>query len=80
MCKDDFPADNVVDVVGSGPQASSVIDPDCPVRSDDQEYQGSSVDEAGKAQIHIQEIEHSETDQKPQSERYNLRNHKIYHT
>ena len=73
LCKDNFPANDVVQVVDSNPQTSSIIDPDCPIRSNDQEYQGSSIDEAGNAQVQIQKIEHSETDQKPQTERYKLR-------
>ena len=80
MCKDNFPANNVIQVVDSTPQTSSIVDPDWPIRTSDQEYQGSKIDETGNAHVQNQQIEHSETDQKPQTERYSLRNRKIYHT
>ena len=80
VCKDNFPANDVIQVVDSTPQTSSIIDPDWPIRTSDQEYQGSKIDETGNAHIQNQQIENSETDQKPQTERYSLRNRKICHT
>ena len=79
-CKDDFPDHDMIDVVDTNPQTCNIIDPDWPIRSEDQEDQGHSIDKSGNAGVQIQQVEHSQTNQVPQTERYSLRNRKVFHT
>ena len=80
LCKDNFPANDVIQVVNTDPQTSNIIDPDWPIRSENQEDQGHSIDKSGNARVQIQQIEHSQANQVPQTEKYSLRNRKVYNT
>ena len=78
---DDFPANEVIQIVKTNPQSSSIIDPDWPKGSANQEDQGRRIDENTNSSIQVDQIEHSQADQVPQTAiKYSLRNRKVYHT
>ena len=46
LCEDNFPANDVIQVVNTDPQSSSIINPDWPKGSANQEDQGRRIDES----------------------------------
>ena len=63
----------MIDVVDTNAPTCHINDPDWPIRSEDQEDQGHSIDKSGNAGVQIQQVKHSQTNQVRQTETYSLR-------
>ena len=75
---DDFPTETEINVVNEDPQTTSIVNPDWPEGSANQEDQSNEINESANSSIQFQQIKDSQTDQT--EIKYSLRNRKVYNT